>query len=360
MFDETVEYVKGKTNFATKFDDTKSIEMPSVMLCPKPIFKPSMVDKYQYKRMPDLTYDSQQKYFEHNFTIWQMFEEMTYKLESDLQLQLWDFENSLWEVNQLIIGKNEIGDRGSLEIIEIATYRHGMCLLIKNNLDQKVLRFALTANPDMNMTDTPKSFTILLADQNTWHGMVDDDWPNFRPTTYELPMKPNHTKSWNFKLRSHETVYLEGIESPSDCQRKILVEANCSKICFPLTLNYIDLPPCETYTETQCIVGEIYVSNGPLERKRYHCLKPIKMTEFHGEHFKVSEDPSIETMVFFSVYFYPTKKEVREEVYVLNGREYIGYIGGSLGLLLGFSCYTYIAKFIDKILDNFISTKSDE
>ena len=50
------------------------------------------------------------------------------------------------------------------------------------------------------------------------------------------------------------------------------------------------------------------------------------------------------------------KKEVKEETLVLGTREYIGYIGGSLGLLLGFSCYAYITKLIDKVLDSFLST----
>ena len=80
------------------------------------------------------------------------------------------------------------------------------------------------------------------------------------------------------------------------------------------------------------------------------------MTEFEGESFKKSHEVSEDTLMLLVAYFLPTKKEVKEETLVLGTREYIGYIGGSLGLLLGFSCYAYITKLIDKVLDSFLST----
>ena len=127
-------------------------------------------------------------------------------------------------------------------------------------------------------------------------------------------------------------------------------------MCFPLTFNYLNLPACETYEEVQCMVQQIYLPSGPLERVRYPCLKPSKMTEFEGESFKKSHEVSEETLMLLVAYFLPTKKEVKEETLVLGTREYIGYIGGSLGLLLGFSCYAYITKLIDKVLDSFLSS----
>ena len=48
MLDETQEYIKAKTSFATKFEETISYEVPSLVLCPQPEFKPSMVAKYLF------------------------------------------------------------------------------------------------------------------------------------------------------------------------------------------------------------------------------------------------------------------------------------------------------------------------
>ena len=89
-----------------------------------------------------------------------------------------------------------------------------------------------------------------------------------------------------------------------------------------------------------------------LERQRYPCLKPKIITEFRGETFLNKETKINGTLLLIRAYFLPTKKEVKEEMYVTGAREYIGYIGGSLGLLLGFSCYTYIICLIDKFLDS--------
>ena len=51
--------------------------------------------------------------------------------------------------------------------------------------------------------------------------------------------------------------------------------------------------------------------------------------------------------------FEVAKKEVKEEVYVLSTNEYIGSIGGSLGLFLGFSFYTFATDALGIIVDRF-------
>ena len=44
------------------------------------------------------------------------------------------------------------------------------------------------------------------------------------------------------------------------------------------------------------------------------------------------------------------KKNVKEEILMVHTTDFIGSIGGSLGLFLGFSCFTYLSGMIDKVL----------
>ena len=354
MLDQTQEYVKAKTSFATKFEDTVSYEVPSLVLCPQPEFKPSMVTKYEYQSMADLTYDYKEKYFNYNLSVWQMYQEMTYKLGQEIHISTFHFDDQTekLEIVNLKEGHNILGLDKYIHLEPIATFRHGMCVLIKTKLNETSFRLLIRFSREL-----PVAMTVYLTDQNTWQGVVDDDWPYFQPTKYILPIQANTSTGWSFKLTSHVTEYIEHeSQSPNECQETVLSKANCSQVCFPLTFNYLNLPACETYEEVQCMVQQIYLPSGPLERVRYPCLKPSKMTEFEGESFRKSHEVSEETIMLLVAYFLPTKKEVKEETLVLGTREYIGYIGGSLGLLLGFSCYAYITKLIDKVLDSFLST----
>ena len=349
MFDETKEFLSGKTSFVTKFEDEFDLKIPSVIICPGPIFKPFKVEKYKYEQMLDLLNDYEEKYVSYNLSIFEMYEEVTYTLDEDYQIFIKVFNQTQYKILKLSEGINPLDPLGSVNVSHIATYRHGMCILIKSHIliDQR-LRLYLQS---INDQEPPIEFEVTLVDENTWQGMVDDDWPYYKPDTFKLPFKNNSLGQWNFKLTPHEIRFLDGQDDPTSCQEQVLKQANCTQICSPLTFNYLKIPPCKTYNETDCMSTHIY-SFSSLERQRYPCLKPKVITEFRGETFLYKETQINGSLLFFQAYFLPTKKEVKEEMYVIGAREYIGYIGGSLGLLLGFSFYTYIICLIDKFLDS--------
>ena len=352
MYDETKEYLSSKTSFVSKFEDEFELKVPSVIICPSPIFKPSKIEKYKYEQMLDLLTDHEEKYkVSYNLSIFEMYQEVTYTLDQDFELFLrLNFLNkTYYKTLKLTDGHNPLDTFGYVNVSHIATYRHGLCILIKSHIlqDQRLRLFLQSINNE----EPPNEFEITLVDENTWQGMVDDDWPYYKPDTFKIPFKNNTYAQWNFKLTPHEIRFLDGQDDPTDCQEKVLKQANCTLICYPLTFNYLEIPPCQTYNETDCMSTQIY-SFSSLERQRYPCLKPKIITEFRGEHFLYKRTQIDGSLLLIQAYFLPTKKEVKEEMYVLGPREYIGYIGGSLGLLLGFSCYTYILCLIDKILDS--------
>ena len=57
-----------------------------------------------------------------------------------------------------------------------------------------------------------------------------------------------------------------------------------------------------------------------------------------------------ETEFVFWIYFNKATKDIKEEVFVVTTGSLIGSVGGSLGLFLGFSFFTYISGIIEKVL----------
>ena len=58
---------------------------------------------------------------------------------------------------------------------------------------------------------------------------------------------------------------------------------------------------------------------------------------------------SNETGFIFEIFFDRTRI-VKTEEWIVTTLDLIGSVGGSLGLFLGFSVFTYLSEFIDKII----------
>ena len=127
----------------------------------------------------------------------------------------------------------------------------------------------------------------------------------------------------------------------------------CSPLCFPLNYNYIlGLPACYNFNQTDCINRALY-GNKDILAARYHCLKPKETVEYKGKPYENTYNLLNGSGIALYFQFNRLEKEVKEEIYVINTRELIASIGGSLGLFIGFSCYTYSAFFIDKLCSYF-------
>ena len=79
------------------------------------------------------------------------------------------------------------------------------------------------------------------------------------------------------------------------------------------------------------------------------CLRPAEAMIFIVQdvtsRLSVTDDNSI--VVWFK---YSTGQlEVKEEIPILGFATFIGSVGGSLGLFLGFSCYDYISRLIKRV-----------
>ena len=208
-------------------------------------------------------------------------------------------------------------------------------------MDNGFLKLQITFEDSLLNEDIPTSLSIFLSDHNTWQSI--GEFSVLQPKLFSIPVVKNQGNGYTIKVTSHVTIYHKGVTNVTHCQVQLLETANCSKICYPIMFNYIHNVPCNSIQETFCM------SNSMAPEKNIECLVPKQLTEYQGESRYDAGFDKNETSIQIGVTFEVAKKEVKQEVYVLGTREYIGSIGGSLGLFLGFSFYTFSADFLDFI-----------
>ena len=212
-------------------------------------------------------------------------------------------------------------------------------------MDSGYLKLQITLEESLLEEDMPKSLSVFLSDHNTWQSI--GEFSVLQPKLFSIPVVKNQPNGYTIKVTSHVTIYHKGVTNVTHCQVKLLETANCSKICYPIRFNYIHNVPCNSIQETLC------TSNSMSPEKNIECLVPKQITDYQGESRYVAGFDMNETSLQIGVTFEVAKKEVKEEVYVLGFRAYIGSVGGSLGMFLGFSVYSFYADFLDIIFKIF-------
>ena len=118
------------------------------------------------------------------------------------------------------------------------------------------------------------------------------------------------------------------------------------KQCFPLVFTF--LPGLLPYNSTEEIKSLTY--NLKSRKGRYDCLNSKTQIEMHGDASSDRIEESNLTQIAWKIYGMKETKIVKEEVLVDTTENLIGSVGGSLGLFLGFSFYTYFSGLLEKFM----------
>ena len=163
-----------------------------------------------------------------------------------------------------------------------------------------------------------------------------------------------------------DTTFMDGIEDRVECFMRVLksLENECPILCT--TLGFVslvpDFPTCTALEET-VFMGNSTKCGVYYVLKSSRCMKPMTLKKhnfvpttmvFKGgdkaEHLGKKKiiilDLSRSTV--------STRVEVRKERYIISTEDFIGSIGGSLGLFLGFSFLTSAYDLIDVVFEKFV------
>ena len=135
---------------------------------------------------------------------------------------------------------------------------------------------------------------------------------------------------------------------------------SCPKICIPsMTKAYFDyyegednliLQPCDELIHDECMINETqkYISNGWFNsRCRIQCTR----FEYNGKDIAIDSDKfqTGNNSATLALYYGSDSRTVLKEYWIYDEIGLIGNLGGSLGLIMGFSVFGFISDILDVI-----------
>ena len=231
----------------------------------------------------------------------------------------------------------------------ILTWEHGKCTKVQplfsiSRSQYTRIQYSIKFNSSLLEEDKPQEVIIYFTSNDTWQGVTDALWPQFKPSKATLKVDFD-SNNW-YTARTKEILHNEGVEDSEKCWLKQIQDFNCTIRCQ--FVNYTStLPMCITRDQIRCMIDEI-------DRKNLWgiCNQKKRGLYYDGELSKVNTVASNLTVISFS--FAELSKEIKEEVDVITMSELIGSLGGSLGMFFGFSISANALFFFDKCIMKFM------
>ena len=335
LIDEIVNYTKGGITLSSRTEHVEYLAAPYMTLCLQPPFKPAMLLKHG---LPEDTKNVNDLYLALQAIEMELYENLTYELKKDFDIKLEVLKNGDKSTEQI-----------DFETQKVVTHRNGLCHLIQYNVNASTNddKIRLYFSYKGLYSDTPESANILLSSPNGWHGIVVDDWPFFDPTILKIPIEKPQEQDWTIKVSQTDYHYMTGIEDFEQCLvEKITRNSECATKCYPFMFNFLSNYPLCGSKEFDCMYDLLV-----LRRKyRYECLQAKKNIQYKAHIYPTMKWKANESSISFWLYFDKGTKDIKEEVLIVTTGSFIGSVGGSLGLFLGFSFFTYLSGIIDKVL----------
>ena len=345
FFEEVNQYTKDATTFSSIFEKRQKLDMPTVVLCMRPSVLPSMKEQFDYQQFFEIKYEEELR--ESNQSVWEIAEKISYKLNRDYILQLRGdaFDDITSNLDQGVNVVNGV----KIEVLEIATSRHGMCQVIHFNGTATINQstpLSLTIKFDKNMPveDIPTQVDVMVTSEDGWYGILFDDWPLFQVTKFTFDVQPQTNTLWFLKFGLVEQKFRYGQSNITQCLDRMFADNNCSTKCVPLLYNFLssDLPICHNIEDYRCIIKD----HG---KERFKCFKPKFLIQYNADPVKSKTESKKHTYLRLLMQFPNNLVEISEEILVISGLDFLASVGGSLGLFLGFSFFNLGSTIIDML-----------
>ena len=336
LIDEIVNYTKGGITLSSRTEHVEYLAAPYMTLCLQPPFKPAMLLKHG---LPEDTKNVNDLYLALQAIEMELYENLTYELKKDFDIKLEVLKNGDKSAEQI-----------DFETQKVVTHRNGLCHLIQYNVnastnDDKIRLYFSYKGFDY---DTPKSANVLLSSPHGWHGIVVDDWPLFDPTILKIPIERQQVqRAWTTKVSQTDYHYMTGTTDFEQCLlEQITRHSLCKTNCYPLLFNFLPNYTLCNSEEMNCMYNLL----AEKRKYRYECLCEKKNIQYKASIYPSYKLNTTTTDFAFVFYFDKGTKDIKEEILIITTGSFIGSVGGSLGLFLGFSFFTYLSGIIEKVL----------
>ena len=344
LLDQVSNYLIGRSTVANQIQIVEKLEYPTLTLCMNPATKLSVSQKYGFTNM----YDKFEK-DTNGTSLTERYDNLSYILNQDFEILDSARHKMVQGVNEVIRHKARFGTL-NFDLEPIRTYHFGTCWKLQPmfEITKAPVRFRLTItlSDSLDSIDRPKAVVIHVTSNKTWVGITDSVWPQFKPLSEMVSFEQEYTQ---LKFSTTKKLFQDGVEDNQECLNRLLKnKTNCDTKCNLLTFG--NLPPCPTVEALKCMWTDL------ADPKYIDCYKTPKAITYDlqqridNPYHKVTNLSSVE--IYLSVWSMAMR--IQEEVPLLTLQDFIGSVGGSLGMFFGFSMSAtllyMISKFLDKIL----------
>ena len=358
-------FVSNKTSMV--FSEEERKEHPTTVICFNPFVKMSVLDKYNINFYD--FYDSEYlQNIKHLPKTWdKILNETFYKLDRDFSVWF----KVLYDKRKLKLGQNKIRDMGGIEIdVEaLTTMWNGQCYKITVIFKQKkvvdYIRFDIKFDSILNDRDISKVEIYLTSKANAY-GILATNW--LHGNVLRFPVK---NKAEGFAIFDVRKKYLESMECNPDenhnfkdliDRRLSTQEIKCPNPCWIISYDGMDTSKwpsvCKKIEDYMCMNEELlrilfYNSADDKITRRKSC----NILEFDG--YKLYNTPTITQINPSSYYhrslywlyiFQSQNVQVQEEYFVYDFTGFVGSVGGTFGLFIGFSFWSFLNTIIELCL----------
>ena len=347
FYDQTRDFLKHSTTWTSRTEEVNTFGMPWIFMCLQPRFKASIFGNRSSYLGLHLDNNSLLPSGQSNIT--QFLDSASYILGKDFELQFSESNEKL-KNHQLKEGLNLIGKGLHMTVMPIQTLLHGKCYVITSTWSPKPSQsFMIKAK---RLDETLQKVDVYLVSKESWYGIMSETWPFLQIEKNTFDFSETNVGHW-MDLYVRELHFWNGQKSVDECIGLLLTNFACSNICIPFFFSSLalNLPTCESVEDTTCMFNQWFYDNDNDNYQSYKkCLKPLTTTLYKA---KVLPIDKLNATGFLDILFTfgTNEKEVAEEVLMIGFSSYIGSVGGSLGLFLGFSFFTHLSCCIDKIFE---------
>ena len=352
-------FIEGQTSFSTSQQTFEVLEPPGMILCPKNIWS-----GYSNTIFSNKDWDS--KHF--------------LKLNDSLTLIFIRWKGTESTSHKLILGENFDEISKTFFIEKLITPYYGMCYALMPNQNYKMSikdRFIIKVEVaikekmppfDVYFIHEEDRYEFLMADLGQLGDGMDlevvesGSWYNFRVRKIMWSYLPSKRNCKNYGKDDSYTKCI--LKNQVDCYIKNGPSRGCNCVAeniFPIHFEFHSITfwnSCKTQSEyMNCFwtMNDCYYNKMERDAWRNLCPLPCQKVVYKAQCTKQRNYPSSNNNgISFFIGHGTMNMEKNDEVWIMETYNFIGTVGGSLGLFIGFSYTGFFGHILDCLFFRYV------
>ena len=203
-----------------------------------------------------------------------------------------------------------------------------------------------------------EEWQLFITGKNDWHGLLNSKYgpDDYFHQTLWLGQFGEVATTLEVNISPTTVMGLSGIENADECVVQHLKKAKCPYICSPIIFNFLNewIPPCSKNEDYLCMLDyyqKTMIPELPCYDEKQKKATKIKGVSQKARYGQVAASTNQQYQLFLRFNQITNDLHDMEEMYILSTEDFIGTVGGSLGLFLGFSFLTFVTDVVGKVFD---------